>query len=97
MADAFLVGGTEAALTPFTIAQMKALKLYSNSRHRMACESMRFQKKENTMVLGEGAAVAFLERGVSERTQAVILVTDLPLNYWSITVQFLKMQTVSRN
>ncbi|MAM29715.1 MAG: beta-ketoacyl synthase [Flavobacteriaceae bacterium] len=72
MADGFLVGGSEAALTPFTIAQMKALKLYSTSRHRMACESMRFQKKENTMVLGEGAAVAYLERGVSQRTKAVI-------------------------
>lgn len=72
MADAFLVGGSEAALTPFTIAQMNALKLYSNSSHRMACESMRFQKKENTMVLGEGAALAFLERGVSSATQAVI-------------------------
>jgi 3-oxoacyl-[acyl-carrier-protein] synthase II len=72
MADAFLVGGSEAPLTPFTIAQMKALKLYSTSRHRMACESMRFQKKENTMVLGEGAALAFLEKGISENTQAVI-------------------------
>tara|TARA_A100000171_G_C2139849_1_gene154075 strand:- start:3985 stop:5148 length:1164 start_codon:yes stop_codon:yes gene_type:complete len=72
MADIFVVGGSEAALTPFTIAQMKALKLYSASRHRMACESMRFQKKENTMVLGEGAGVAILERGISEKTQAVI-------------------------
>lgn len=72
MADAFLVGGSEAALTPFTLAQIKALKLYSLSRHRMACESMRFQKKENTMILGEGAGVAILERGISERTQAVI-------------------------
>ena len=31
MADVFVVGGSEAALTPFTIAQMKAMKLYSNS------------------------------------------------------------------
>lgn len=72
MADAFLVGGSEAALTPFTIAQMKALHLYSTSNHRMACESMRFQKKENTLVLGEGAALAFLERGISSATQAII-------------------------
>ncbi len=72
MADAFLVGGSEAALTPFTIAQMKALKLYSTSRHRMACESMRFQKKENMLILGEGAAVAVLERGISNKTQAII-------------------------
>ena len=34
MADTFLVGGSEAALTPFTIAQMKALKRYSDTRKR---------------------------------------------------------------
>jgi len=72
MADAFLVGGSEAALTPFTLAQMKALKLYSNSGNVLSCESMRFQKKKNTMVLGEASAVAVLEKGVSERTLAVV-------------------------
>ena len=72
MADAFLVGGSEAALTPFTMAQMNALKLYSTSHHRLACESMRFQKKQNTMVLGEAASMAVLEKGISERTMAVI-------------------------
>ena len=72
MADAFLVGGSEAALTSFTLAQMRALKLYSQSQHRLACESMRFQKKTNTMVLGEGAAIALLERGRTENTKAVI-------------------------
>ena len=72
MADVFLVGGSEAALTPFTIAQMQALKLYSTSDNVRACESMRFEKKKNTMVLGEGAAVVVLERGISERTLAVI-------------------------
>jgi len=72
MADAFVVGGSEAALTPFTIAQMKALKLYSSSKNKLACESMNFQKKKNTMILGEGSAIAVLERGVSEKTKAVI-------------------------
>jgi len=61
MADSFLAGGTEAALTPFTLAQMKALRLYSESENHMACESMRFEKRANTMVLGEGAAVFVLE------------------------------------
>jgi 3-oxoacyl-(acyl-carrier-protein) synthase len=61
MADSFLDGGTEAALTPFTLAQMKALRLYSESQNRLACESMRFEKGANTMVLGEGAAVFVLE------------------------------------
>ena len=72
MATAFLVGGSEAALTPFTIAQMKALKLYSKATHNKACESMRFQKTKNTMVLGEAAAVAVLEKGISARTLALI-------------------------
>ncbi|MFC7356398.1 beta-ketoacyl synthase N-terminal-like domain-containing protein [Jejudonia soesokkakensis] len=73
MADAFIVGGTEAALTPFTSAQMQAMKLYSKSPNKLACESMRFQKKKNTMILGEGAAIAVLERGVSEKTKAVVV------------------------
>ncbi|RDK88789.1 3-oxoacyl-(acyl-carrier-protein) synthase [Marinirhabdus gelatinilytica] len=72
MANTFLAGGSEAAITPFTLAQMKALKLYTTSSNKFACESMRFQKGKNTMVLGEGAAVVLLEKGISERTQAVI-------------------------
>lgn len=72
MADGFIAGGSEAALTPFTLAQMKALRLYSKETHERPCESMRFQKKRNTMVLGEAAAMAFLEAEISERTQAVI-------------------------
>ena len=34
MADKFLVGGSEAPLTDFTIAQMRALKIYSNIEER---------------------------------------------------------------
>lgn len=72
MADAFVVGGSEAALTPFTIAQMKALKLYSNLENDLACESLRFPKTKNTMVLGEASAIAVLEKGVFNHTQAII-------------------------
>lgn len=72
MVDGFIAGGSEAALTPFTLAQMQAMKLYSNSENSFACESMRFQKNNNTMVLGEGAAIATLERGVSKRTLGII-------------------------
>jgi len=73
MADAFVVGGSEAALTPFTVAQMQALKLYSRGTELSTCESMRFDKKENTMILGEGAVVAVLERNTSDRTLALVL------------------------
>lgn len=72
MAHVFIAGGSEAALTPFTFAQMQAMKLYSSSEGVMACESMKFQKNKNTMVLGEGAAVAVLESGISNNTEALI-------------------------
>ncbi|MBL4662836.1 MAG: beta-ketoacyl synthase [Flavobacteriaceae bacterium] len=72
MADAFVVGGSEAALTPFTIAQMQALKLYSAGSENPICESMHFEKKQNTMILGEGAAVAVLEREKTVRSVAMV-------------------------
>lgn len=67
MANKFLVGGSEAPLTPFTIAQMKALKVYSrfaaNDPGGYPCRALDLDKKQNTMVLGEAASMACLERG----------------------------------
>lgn len=73
MADAFLVGGSEAPLTPFTIAQMKAMKIYaSNNEADFPCRSLDFQKTRNTMVLGEGAASVCLELGQKDNALAYI-------------------------
>ena len=72
MADAFLVGGSEAPLTAFTLAQMEALKLYAKKEGAFPCESMKFDKKSNSMILGEAASVCILEVGVSENTKAII-------------------------
>ncbi len=72
MANTFLVGGSEAPLTDFTLAQMEALKLYSKKEEGLPCESMRFDKKSNSMVLGEAASVCILEVGVSDKTKAII-------------------------
>jgi len=80
MADKFLVGGSEAPLTPFTIAQMKALKIYSqyNTENSLKNEgeypnrALDFEKERSMMVLGEGASVMCLEKGVSSNTMAVI-------------------------
>lgn len=117
MADTFLVGGSEAPLTPFTIAQMKALKVYARyadtadesilsevdesirqiekdqkpaihkpeagkvelsgnpatkSKHFYPCQALNRSKKQNTMILGEGAAMACLEKGISENALAII-------------------------
>jgi 3-oxoacyl-(acyl-carrier-protein) synthase len=69
MVDKFLVGGSEAPLTPFTIAQMQALKIYAKTTE---CRSFDLTKKQNSMVLGEGAAMACLEIGEKENALAYI-------------------------
>jgi len=72
MASKFIVGGSEAALTPFTVAQMKALRIYSSNTTTYPCRPLDLTKKSNTMILGAGASVACLEPGINENTLAVI-------------------------
>ncbi len=76
MTDKFLVGGSEAPLTPFTIAQMQALKIYSNvtlsAVEGYPCRALDMKKAKNSMVLGEGASIACLERKISDKTLAII-------------------------
>lgn len=75
MADKFLVGGSEAPLTDFTIAQMRALKIYSRidqEKETWPNLAFDFEKTQNTMILGEGAAVCCLEAGEKENAIAYI-------------------------
>ena len=74
MADKFLVGGSEAPLTNFTIAQMKALKIYSDSNETAEYpnRALDLNKKKNTLILGEGAAVCCLEIGKKKNALAFI-------------------------
>lgn len=80
MTSKFLVGGSEAPLTGFTIAQMQALKIYAKCHSHpdssevefYPCRTLDFKKKENTMVLGEGASVACLEKGKKKNALAII-------------------------
>ena len=72
MAEAFLIGGSEAALTPFTLAQMKALKIYGDAAAPYPGQPLLSSKEKSTMVLGEGAAVFALEKGSSPRALATI-------------------------
>ncbi|WP_339707414.1 beta-ketoacyl synthase N-terminal-like domain-containing protein [uncultured Kriegella sp.] len=78
LTDKFLVGGSEAPLTPFTIAQMKALKVYvqqedvAKGNQHYPCRALDPNKTKNSMVLGEGAAVVCLEAGHSKNALAVI-------------------------
>lgn len=80
LSSKFLVGGSEAPLTPFTIAQMQALKIYakpgfskdlSNTTY-YPCQALNIEKTKNTMVLGEGAAMACLEIGEQPNALAYI-------------------------
>jgi 3-oxoacyl-(acyl-carrier-protein) synthase len=78
MADKFLVGGSEAPLTDFTIAQMRALKIYSRiNQQEEAWPNLAFdfKKTQNTMILGEGASVCCLESG--EKENAIAYVTGV--------------------
>ncbi len=78
MADKFLVGGSEAPLTDFTIAQMRALKIYSkhessdNETVKWPNRALDLDKKQSTMILGEGAGICCLESGKKENALAYI-------------------------
>jgi len=73
MSDKFLIGGSEAALTDFTIAQMQALKVYAKKNQEYPCQALNLDKKINTMVVGEGAGAVCLEKGVKENALAIIV------------------------
>lgn len=72
MADKFLVGGAEAPLTDFTLAQMRALKIYSPNNDRYPCRALDLEKSRNTFVLGEGAGSMCLQQGLNEQSIAWI-------------------------
>jgi 3-oxoacyl-(acyl-carrier-protein) synthase len=83
MCNKFLVGGSEAPLTPFTIAQMQALKIYSRAKldndchselveESFPCQALNLNKTQNTMVLGEGATMMCLEAGETQNAVAII-------------------------
>ena len=78
LSDRFVVGGVEAPLTGFTIAQMKALRIYTNdttaeypSRPCSAEKPLR-----DTMALGEGGAVFAIENlqheELTERKKSIL-------------------------
>ena len=72
-ADKFLAGGSEAALTPFTIAQMKAMKIYASEDLAFPCRALDMEKRRNSMILGEASGIMALEKEDSERAIAKII------------------------
>ncbi|MGB7785603.1 MAG: beta-ketoacyl synthase N-terminal-like domain-containing protein [Salinimicrobium sp.] len=72
MAEKFLAGGSEAALTPFTIAQVQAMKISAREDLDFPCQALNLQKGQNSMILGEGAAVVGMEAGKARNALALI-------------------------
>ncbi len=56
-----IAGGAEAALTEFTLAQMKALRIYTSGGDGAPCRPFERNAAQSTFALGEGAAVFALE------------------------------------
>lgn len=72
MAHKFLVGGSEAPLSDFTIAQMRALRIYSEEKGAYPSLPLEADKKHNSMVLGEGAAIFCMEKDQGQNRIAKI-------------------------
>lgn len=68
----FLVGASEAPLTPFTLAQLAALKVYSNYVDDFPNKALDLNKKHNSMVLGEAAVALVLSKRVNNALGKII-------------------------
>ena len=72
MTTKFMAGGAEAPLSDFTIAQMRALRIYSEEKGSFPSLPIEKNKKTNSLVLGEAAAVFCLEKDKGQHRQATI-------------------------
>lgn len=66
--DSALFGGSEACLTPYTMAQLDALRIYSSLQGDFPCRPCSTESDDSsTVVLGEGAGTALLVRDTEPR------------------------------
>ncbi len=72
LSESFLIGASEAPLTPFTLAQMEALKIYALNEDDFPNRSLDFEKKHNSLVLGEGATAALLSKNKEKSIGKII-------------------------
>jgi len=72
MTTKFMAGGAEAPLSDFTIAQMRALRIYSEEKGSFPSLPIEKNKTTNSFVLGEAAAVFCLEKDKGQHRQATI-------------------------
>jgi len=72
MAKKFLAGGSEAPLTGFTLAQMKAMKIYATDDSDFPCRALDMSKSRNSMILSEAAGIVSLSLENKRNSLAVI-------------------------
>lgn len=72
LTDSFIAGASEAPLTGFTIAQMKAMKIYADHLSEFPCRSLDMNKEENTMILSEAASLLLLGKVTDGHAEAYI-------------------------
>jgi len=73
MSDKFMIGASESPLTGFTIAQMKALKIYGLINQDFPCQALNLSKLKNSMILGTAASAVCIEKGESRNAIAHII------------------------
>lgn len=70
--EQFIAGGSEAPLTPFTIAQMQAMRIYAeNASEDFPCKSLDLDKPRNSMVLGEGCGLFLLGKNSEAKIASI--------------------------
>jgi 3-oxoacyl-[acyl-carrier-protein] synthase II len=75
--DVCIAGGTEAALTPFTLGGFEMLKTLSTAFNDEPERASRpFDKKRDGFVLGEGAGVMVLERESHARSRGATILAE---------------------
>ena len=72
MANKFISGGSESPLSDFTIAQIRALRIYSKKNKGYPSLPLELNKKENTLILGEASAMFCLEKDKGQNRIAKI-------------------------
>lgn len=102
MCDLFLVGGAEMPLTPFTLAQMQALRIYSNQVEFPYCKPFN-QKRENTFVLGSGAGLLLLKNEAQApnaeaiEIEAIGFASEIPPSLTGISTDAKHIQSALRS
>lgn len=68
MADTAIFGGAESCLTPYTLAQLSALRIYAQEARDFPCRPcFDSARRINTVTLGEGAGTALLRHDDGSR------------------------------